>query len=35
MAHVEVESGYKIKILRSNRGGEYTSNEFQDHFYDM
>ena len=27
-AHVEMESGYKIKVLRSNRGGEYTSNEF-------
>ena len=31
-AHVEVEIGYKIKILRSNRGGEYTSNEFQDYY---
>ena len=30
-AHVEVESGCKIKILRSNRGGEYTTNEFQDY----
>jgi len=30
-AHVEVESGYKIKILGSNRGGEYTSNEFRDY----
>ena len=32
MAHIEVESSYKIKILRSNRGGEYTSNEFQDYY---
>ena len=31
MAHVEVESGCKIKILRSDRGGEYTSNEFRDY----
>ena len=26
-----MESGYKIKILGSNRGGEYTSNEFRDY----
>ena len=25
---VENESGMKIKCLRSNRGGEFTSNEF-------
>ena len=31
MVHVEVESGYKIKILRSDRGGEYTLNEFRDY----
>ena len=30
-AHVEVESGCKIKILRSDRGGEYTLNEFRDY----
>lgn len=28
IAHVELESGYKIKIFRSDRGNEYTSNEF-------
>eukprot|EP00253_Pinus_taeda_P005899 PITA_05899 len=31
-ALVENESGYKIKCLRSNRGGEFTSNEFFDFF---
>nr|CAD1817932.1 unnamed protein product [Ananas comosus var. bracteatus] len=30
-ALVERESGNKIKILRSDRGGEYTSNEFKDY----
>ena len=30
-AHVELESGCKIKILRSDRGGEYTLNEFRDY----
>ena len=30
-AHVEVENGCKIKILWSNGGGEYTSNEFRDY----
>ncbi len=29
-ALVENESGYKIKSLRSDRGGEFTSNEFFD-----
>jgi len=28
-AFVELQSGYKLKKLRSDRGGEYTSNEFQ------
>jgi transposase InsO family protein len=27
---VENESGYKIKTLRSDRGGEYTSKQLQD-----
>ena len=27
---VEKESGYEIKSLRSNRGGEFTSKEFND-----
>ncbi|CAL8990799.1 unnamed protein product [Prunus brigantina] len=27
-ATVELQSGYKLKKLRSDRGGEYTSNEF-------
>jgi transposase InsO family protein len=27
---VENESGYQIKTLRSDRGGEYTSKQFQD-----
>ncbi|CAL8162108.1 unnamed protein product [Prunus armeniaca] len=27
-AMVELQSGYKIKKLRSDRGGEYTSTEF-------
>ncbi|BBH07158.1 multidrug resistance-associated protein 9 [Prunus dulcis] len=27
-ATVELQSGYKVKKLRSDRGGEYTSNEF-------
>ena len=27
-AHVEVESDHKIKVLRSDRGEEYTSNAF-------
>ena len=30
-SHVEVKSGCKIKILRSDKGGEYTSNEFRDY----
>ncbi|XXG89956.1 hypothetical protein AAC387_Pa12g1836 [Persea americana] len=30
-ARVEVESGCKIKTLRSDRGGEYTSKEFQEY----
>jgi cell pole-organizing protein PopZ len=29
-ALVELQSGYKLKKLRSDRGGEYTSNEFQE-----
>ena len=29
-ARAENESGYKIKCLRSDRGGEFTSNEFFD-----
>ncbi|MGV8065592.1 hypothetical protein PJP13_29620 [Mycobacterium kansasii] len=29
-ACVEVESGHKIKVLRSDRGGEYTSNAFRE-----
>jgi transposase InsO family protein len=31
-ALVELQSGYKLKKLRSDRSGEYTSNEFQE-FY--
>jgi transposase InsO family protein len=27
---VENKSGYKIKTLRSDRGGEYTSKQLQD-----
>ena len=30
-ALVEAESGYKLKTLRSDRGGEYTSNMFQEY----
>ena len=30
-ALVEAESGYKLKTLQSNRGGEYTSNMFQEY----
>lgn len=26
---METQSGYKLKAIRSNRGGEYLSNEFQ------
>ena len=29
-AVVEKESGHKIKAMRSDRGGEFTSNEFQE-----
>lgn len=29
---VEKESGYKLKCLRSDRGGEFTSNEFEDYY---
>lgn len=29
-AVVEIESGRKIKTLRSDQGGEYTNNEFND-----
>ncbi|KAI3509130.1 hypothetical protein L1887_24156 [Cichorium endivia] len=29
-AHVENQSGYRIKTLRSDRGGEYMANYFQD-----
>jgi len=29
-AFVELQSGYKLKKLRSDRGGEYTSNEFEE-----
>ena len=29
-AAVEKESGYKIKAMRSDRGGEFTSSEFQE-----
>ena len=29
-ALVENQTGKKIKVLRSDNGGEYTSNEFQD-----
>jgi transposase InsO family protein len=28
-ALVELQSGYRLKKLRSDRGGEYTSHEFQ------
>jgi len=28
-AFVELQSGYKLKKLRSDKGGEYTSNEFE------
>lgn len=34
-AFVELQSGYKIKRLRSDRGGEYTSNEFQQFCSDL
>lgn len=34
-AIVECESGCKIKILRSNKGKEYTSNEFESFCEDM
>ena len=30
-ALVEAESDYKLKTLRSDRGGEYTSNMFQEY----
>ena len=30
----ERQSGYKLKILRTDRGGEYTSNEFQNYCKD-
>lgn len=29
---VQKESGYKMKCLRSDRGGEFTSNEFEDYY---
>jgi hypothetical protein len=29
-AFVELKSGYKLKKLRSDRGGGYTSNEFEE-----
>ena len=29
-AFVEKQSGHEIKALRSNRGGEFTSNEFKE-----
>lgn len=28
--HVEKQSGYSLKLLRTDRGGEYTSNAFAD-----
>ena len=31
-ARVEVESGGKIKILRYDRGGEYSSKKFQEYY---
>ena len=34
-AFVELQSGYKIKKLRSDRGGEYTSTDFQEFCADM
>lgn len=29
---VEKESGYKLKCLRSDRGGEFISNKFEDYY---
>ena len=29
LARVEKETGKNLKCLRSNRGGEFTSNEFE------
>lgn len=29
---VQKESGYKMKCLRSDRGGEFISNEFEDYY---
>ena len=31
-ALVEAESGHKLITLRSDRGGEYTSNMFQEYY---
>ena len=30
-ARIEVKSGHKINTVRSDRGGEYTSNEFKEY----
>ena len=32
---VELQSGYQIKRLRSDRGGEYTSQEFNEFCEDV
>ena len=32
---VERQSGNKLKILRTDRGGKYTSNEFQNYCRDV
>ena len=32
-AHVERESGKLLKVLRTNGGGEYTSNEFEEYYH--
>ena len=34
LARVEKETGKNLKCLRSNRGGEFTSNEFKEFFND-
>ena len=31
---VEQQSGHKIKILKTDGGGEYTSNEFGNYYYE-
>ena len=34
LARVEKETGKNLKCLRSNRGGEFTSNEFEEYCND-